>query len=219
MYSFTTNKSFFIIFISFLTYKINNDIKPIIKAKSDLHIYDLKINHLSNPLGIDITKNSFSFLSDRPGPFKVSIISKKTNQIIESQKILLSNYNSFCFKKPLEYQTSYIYRVEDSRNINELEFETALKLDSKFISPKNKEIESPIFIKEFNIDIKNIIKARLYITGLGLYQAFINDKKVGKGHLTPGYNDYDHYLRYQTYNIDKLIKENSTSSKGLSGNV
>ena len=206
MYSLLANKFFFSIFLSFCLYNLLNNIKPLIKAKSDLHIYDLKINHLSNPLGIDITKNSFSFLSDSTGPFKVSIISQKTNQIIESKKILLQNCNSFYFKKPLEYQTSYIYRVEDSHNINELEFETASKLDSKFISPKNKNLESPIFIKEFNIDMKNIIKARLYITGLGLYQAFINDKKVGKGHLTPGYNDYDHYLRYQTYDISQLIK-------------
>ena len=177
------------------------------KAKSDLHIYDLKINHLSCPLGIDITQNSFSFLSDKPGPFKASIISQKANQTIQSKKVLLENCNSFYFKDALEYQTVYIYRVEDDQNINELEFETTCKLDSKFITPKNKKIESPIFVKEFNTDMTNLIKARLYITGLGLYEAVINDKKVGKGHLTPGYNDYDHYLRYQTYDIGKLIKE------------
>ena len=47
------------------------------------------------------------------------------------------------------------------------------------------------------IDIK---KARLYITGLGFYQAFINNVKVGNAFLTPGLNDYDYYLRYQIYN-------------------
>ena len=70
MFSLTANKSFFIIFISYLAYNINNNINPIIKAKSDLHIYDLKINHLSNPFGIDINHNSFSFNSDQKGPFK-----------------------------------------------------------------------------------------------------------------------------------------------------
>ena len=208
MYSFTANKSFFIIFISFLTYKINNDIKPIIKAKSDLHIYDLKINHLSNPLGIDINYNSFSFLSDQKGPFRASIISLDNNQTILSKKILLENCHSFYFNRPLKYQTSYLYRVEDAFNINEIKFETAAELKDIFITPKNKEIKSPIFIKEFeSYNINEIIKARLYITGLGLYQAFINEKKVGKGYLTPGYNDYDYYLRYQTYDIYNLLKE------------
>ena len=207
MFSLTVNKFYFSILLSFCLYNLLYNLKPLIKAKSDLHIYDLKINHLSCPLGIDIAQNSFSFLSDKTGPFKVSLISKKTNQTIQSKKIFLENCNSFYFKKPLEYQTTYIYRVEDNQNINELEFETTSKLDSKFITPKNKKIESPIFIKEFNTDMTNLIKARFYITGLGLYEAFINDKKVGKGHLTPGYNDYDHYLRYQTYDIGKLIKE------------
>ncbi|MBQ6285101.1 MAG: alpha-L-rhamnosidase N-terminal domain-containing protein, partial [Bacilli bacterium] len=44
-------------------------------------------------------------------------------------------------------------------------------------------------------------------TGLGLYIAYINNKKVGNAYLTPGYNDYDYYLRYQTYDITELLKE------------
>ena len=211
MFSFATNKSFLIIFISFFIYNVVYKIKPITKAKSDLNIYDLKINHLSNPFGIDITNNSFSFLSNNEGPFKASLISLKNNKTIQSLKVLLNNCHSFYFSKNLEYQTAYIFRVEDDHNLNELIFETTIKLNNSFITPKNKEIESPIFIKEFNIDLNNIsndiINARLYITGLGLYQAFINEKKVGKGYLTPGYNDYDFYLRYQTYDIYQLLKE------------
>ena len=211
MLSLAANKSFLIIFISFFIYNILYNINPLIKAKSDLHIYDLKINHLSNPLGIDIYNNSFSFLSDSKGPFRVSLISLKNNKTIQSKKVSLENCHSFYFNAPLEYHMPYIYRVEDNFNINELIFETAAELNAPFITPQNKKIESPIFIKEFEIDKYNIsneiINARLYITGLGLYQAFINEKKVGKGHLTPGYNDYDFYLRYQTYDICHLLQE------------
>ena len=209
MFSWNANKSFLIIFISFFLYNVLYKIKPITKVKSDLYIYDLKINHISNPFGIDIYNNSFSFLSDNEGPFKVSLISLKNNKTIQSKKVLLENCHSIYFSKPLEYQTSYIFRVEDNHYVNELLFETAQKLNARFITPKNKAIESPIFIKEFSLDynIKEISKARLYITGLGLYQAFINEKKVGKGYLTPGYNDYDFYLRYQTYDIYELLRE------------
>ena len=42
---------------------------------------------------------------------------------------------------------------------------------------------------------------------MGLYQAFINDIKVGNAYLTPGFNDYDYYLRYQTYNIIELLEK------------
>ena len=63
-----------------------------------------------------------------------------------------------------------------------------------------------MFIKNFSIYDK-ISEGRLYITGLGLYQAFLNQKKVGKAYLTPGFNDYNYYLRYQAYDIKKYLQE------------
>ena len=34
----------------------------------------LRINHLKNPLGIDITDNNFSFRSNEKGPFRAKIL-------------------------------------------------------------------------------------------------------------------------------------------------
>ena len=168
-------------------------------------INSIKVNHLTNPLGINITGNSFSFLTNEKGPFKASLLSN--NKIIQSREVLLEESNAFCFKDPLEYNTNYTLKVESSSCKSELNFETAIKLESCFIKPKNKNIFSPIFYKNIKIE-KEIKKARLYITGLGLYQAFINNSKVGNAYLTPGFNDYDYYLRYQTYDITNLLKVN-----------
>ena len=41
--------------------------------ESDKMIYKLRINHLKEPLGIDIKDNNFSFLAKEKGPFKASI--------------------------------------------------------------------------------------------------------------------------------------------------
>ena len=172
--------------------------------ESDKMIYKLRINHLKEPLGIDIKDNNFSFLAKEKGPFKASI--SLDDKIIQSKEIKLEESHSFSFNKPLEYNKIYKFIVETEINKEELKFETALKLESKFIKPKNKEIFSPIFIKNFELK-KEIKKARLYITGLGLYQAFINNNKVGNAYLTPGFNDYDYYLRYQTYDITQLLKK------------
>ena len=134
------------------------------------------------------------------------IFFKTINQTkIKEAPIFIESY-SFSFSKPLQYNKNYKFVVESSSSRNELDFETAIKLNAQFIKPKNNEIFSPIFIKKFRL--KNKIKrARLYITGLGLYQAYINNIKVGNAYLTPGYNDYDYYLRYQTYNITQILKE------------
>ena len=190
----------FIIFISIFFYQ---------SKEVDLNsgIYNLRINHLKNPLGIDVKGNLFSFLTEEEGPFKASLL--LDNKTIDTKEIQLNQTYSFFFKEPFEYNKRYKYIVESSSSKSELEFETALKLEAPFIKPKNKTIFCPIFVKDFNIS-KEIKRARLYITGLGLYLAYLNNKKVGNAYLTPGYNDYDYYLRYQTYYITELLKEKNS---------
>ena len=191
---------YFIIFISIFFYQ---------SKEVDLNsgIYNLRINHLKNPLGIDVKGNLFSFLTEEEGPFKASLL--LDNKTIDTKEIQLNQTYSFFFKEPFEYNKRYKYIVESSSSKSELEFETALKLEAPFIKPKNKTIFCPIFVKDFNIS-KEIKRARLYITGLGLYLAYLNNKKVGNAYLTPGYNDYDYYLRYQTYDITELLKEKNS---------
>ena len=186
----------YLLFLILFSYSISVEVNT---------IYNLRINHLESPIGLDVSENNFSFQTDEDGPFTASIL--LNNEVYDSKEIKLENCHSFSFDKKLEYNTVYKFVVESSSNNKaELEFETAINLEAPFIKPKNNKTFSPIFKKEFNLD-KTIKGAKLYITGLGLYQAFINDKKVGNSYLTPGYNDYDYYLRYQTYDISKLLQE------------
>ena len=184
------------------------------EENSSLSIYNLRINYLKKPFGIDIQNNVFSFLSNEKGPFKVSII--LDNEVVQTKEITLNECHSFTFNEPLKYHKNYKYVVESSLSKSGLNFETVYKLEPFFIKPKNKDLFSPIFIKDFNLN-KKVKNARLYITGLGLYQAFINGKKVGNAFLTPGFNDYDYYLRYQTYDLTELL-ENENSIEIHMGN-
>ena len=60
-----------------------------------------------------------------------------------------------------------------------------------------------------NFTCGKVRKARLAITGLGLYRAFLNGKRIGQDYLTPGFNDYDAYLREQIYDVTGMLeKEN-----------
>ncbi|WP_236030290.1 alpha-L-rhamnosidase [Paractinoplanes lichenicola] len=51
----------------------------------------------------------------------------------------------------------------------------------------------------------DVVKARLYITAHGLYEATINGHRVGDEVLTPGWTAYQHRLRYQTYDVTDLV--------------
>lgn len=50
------------------------------------------------------------------------------------------------------------------------------------------------------------VKARLYITSCGLYEAKVNGQKAGNFALAPGYTDYNKRVQYQTYDVTDLIK-------------
>ena len=74
-------------------------------------------------------------------------------------------------------------------------------------SPMTAEIH-PVFRKKFTLTGEEAAqRARLYICGLGLYEAYLNGEKIGNQFLTPYFTDYRYRVQYQTYDIAPLLKE------------
>lgn len=69
---------------------------------------------------------------------------------------------------------------------------------------------SPIFRKQFSTS-KKIKSARAYITSHGLYEAFINGKRIGDFYLTPGWTSYNKRLQYQVYDITPLLSQGNNT--------
>lgn len=71
------------------------------------------------------------------------------------------------------------------------------------------DINSPkrpmYFRKAFSVDT-DIKSARLYITGLGIYEAEINGNRVGDAVLAPGWQSFNYRHVYDTYDVTDLIK-------------
>jgi alpha-L-rhamnosidase len=65
---------------------------------------------------------------------------------------------------------------------------------------------SQLMRKEFEIT-KNVKRAMLYVTSLGLYEARLNGKKVGNHLLSPEWTDYNTRVQYQVYNITALLNK------------
>lgn len=51
------------------------------------------------------------------------------------------------------------------------------------------------------------VKARLYITACGLYEAKLNGQWVGGFVMAPGYTDYNKRVQYQTYDVTELLHQ------------
>ena len=65
---------------------------------------------------------------------------------------------------------------------------------------------SPMFRKEFNIK-KPVRAAYLYITAHGVYEAQLNNERVGNDYFSPGFTSYKKRLQYQVYDVSSAIKK------------
>ncbi|MFF4975861.1 alpha-L-rhamnosidase [Streptomyces sp. NPDC001083] len=59
---------------------------------------------------------------------------------------------------------------------------------------------------EFALPRKKVSRARLYATALGLYEAHLNGRRVGRDHLAPGWTDYRRRVQYQAYDVTSLVR-------------
>lgn len=72
--------------------------------------------------------------------------------------------------------------------------------------------------KEFNIEDKPIERATLYISGLGLYEAFINGERIGNQQLAPAPTDYDKLVVYNTFDVTDMLNAGNNAIGVTLGN-
>ncbi|MGH3281811.1 MAG: family 78 glycoside hydrolase catalytic domain, partial [Trebonia sp.] len=73
---------------------------------------------------------------------------------------------------------------------------------------------APYLRRAFSLD-QPAVSARLYVTALGLYEAWVNGHRVGDAYLAPGWTDYGQRVLYQTYDVTGLL----TSGENVLGAI
>lgn len=58
---------------------------------------------------------------------------------------------------------------------------------------------------------------RVFMCGLGVYELYLNGRRVGEEALAPFYNDYELWLQAQTYDIGRLLQPRKEPLGGLAG--
>ena len=64
----------------------------------------------------------------------------------------------------------------------------------KWITPELDPAIQPILRKKIYRG-RSVGGFRLYICGLGVYEAYLNGEKIGSEYLAPGYHSYDFHLQ------------------------
>jgi len=63
---------------------------------------------------------------------------------------------------------------------------------------------SPLLRKQFSLG-KQVKNAKLYATALGVYEMYLNGKKIGDQILAPEWTDYFTRVQYQTYDVTDML--------------
>ena len=83
--------------------------------------------------------------------------------------------------------------------------------NAKWIGSDIKADAVPEYLVSWKIPVeKTVSESVLTITALGVYEASINDRRVGQFVLAPGWTSYEKRLQVQTYDVTKLLKKENT---------
>ncbi len=77
---------------------------------------------------------------------------------------------------------------------------------------------SPMFVCDFTADISDIKHARLYISGLGIFQAYLNGKKISENLFEPGESDAAKTVYYVTYDVSEMLINGDNALGVILGN-
>ena len=72
-----------------------------------------------------------------------------------------------------------------------------------------------IMRKSFATDNKEIVRAKIYSSALGVYEMYVNGQRVGDEYLAPGWTDYNIRVQYQGYDVTDLVKKGGDNVWGV----
>ncbi|MDO4283858.1 MAG: family 78 glycoside hydrolase catalytic domain [Eubacteriales bacterium] len=193
-----------------------------------MQIYDTKVNHLSNPLGYQMNRTVFSWkVKGAEGTFpsaaRILIAAEEDmkNILFDSGYDEKADSLGYPVNIPLAPRTRYFWTVSVKTNagekaVSEVQwFETSKREEpwtGKWITCDNNEKRHPFFEKEI-APSKKVTSARLYLCGLGLYEAYYQiagknqeECRIGEEYLTPYSNDYDQWVQYQTFDVTNMVQ-------------
>lgn len=201
-----------------------------------MKIYDMKVNHLVNPLGFRMERTVFSWkvaeaagTRQKSARVRVAADPQMESLLFDSGMDATASSLGYLVRIDLKPRTRYYWTVTvlsdaEEEATGEVQwFETGKRMEpwqAQWITCDNTEKRHPYFEKR--VELKRAVKeARLYICGLGLYEAYyapdgrerqdgdgrISLVRIGKEYLTPYSNDYNEWVQYQTFDVTELLKE------------
>jgi alpha-L-rhamnosidase len=193
-----------------------------------VRVLELRCEYAAEPLGLGVSRPRFSWKVETAArdwhqqAYEIEVTDADSGNPVwssgrrSSRESVLVAYGG----PPLRSRDRVRWRVrvwDEVGNVSDWSEESRLEIgllessdwEAAFISPDWEEdptetSPSPYLRREFEVRAE-VVRARLYVTAVGVYEVEINGTRVGDEFLAPGWTSYRHRLVYQTHDVTALV--------------
>jgi alpha-L-rhamnosidase len=189
----------------------------------------LTVEYADEPLGLDVERPRFGWRLERDAlqrAYQVQVASSEhalrsgRPDVWDSGRVESRDSAQVAYAgPPLEPATTYHWRVrvwtgDRASSWRTSEWETGLLGEAGWRGARwigrDAAGPAPLLRRELRLD-EPVRSARLYISGLGHYEARINGLRVGDQVLDPGHTDYDDSVLYATHDVTRLLRRGANA--------
>ncbi|ATO55599.1 alpha-L-rhamnosidase [Loigolactobacillus coryniformis] len=181
-----------------------------------MKINTISINQMQTPIGYkfdQITIHCSVVGMDYPTELEKKLTIQAADKVVYESEWQAATSLDFQPALDLAPRTRYVVHVSlraaDYTETKATYFETGLmdqRLGAHWIGSADASVHGLQLVKQVTIP-RGIKQARLYISGLGLYEAYIDGHKVGAEYLAPGFTNYNYYTQIATHDVTDLLTE------------
>lgn len=210
-----------------------------------LNLDQLLVENKMNPKGIDVQAPRFSWImssksrNKSQSAYQIRVVKggkNFSNKLIiwDTEKVASDQSVFVDYEGPnLESGATYYWQVrvwDEKGKVSRWSTASSWQMgflnpqtefSAKWITPGYEETEqreSPLFRKEFETSNKKIKRATAFVTAHGMYEAFINGKRIGDAYFTPGWTSYNERLQYQVYDVTNHLVTGKNAIGAMLGN-
>ena len=90
-----------------------------------------------------------------------------------------------------------------------------MKITAKWITTPQDTDRAPAAFRKSITPKGEVKKATLYASAAGVYAAYLNGARIGKGVLAPGFTNYGVRVQYQEYDVTAMLQKENLLEIGV----
>ncbi|VDG33646.1 alfa-L-rhamnosidase [Lactobacillus coryniformis subsp. coryniformis KCTC 3167 = DSM] [Lactiplantibacillus mudanjiangensis] len=181
-----------------------------------MRITQIEINHLHQPLGFQLPELVITALVSGESYPKLQrrLTIQVDDRIVyqtawQAASDLTFHVTDLTLTPRTRYQVLVQLKAPDQQTWQQTTwFETGLldqPLAGQWIGSSRTDLHGIELSKTITVP-KGVQNGRLYMTGLGLYEAYLDGHKIGDEYLAPGFTNYNYYVQVATYDVTALLQ-------------